>query len=179
MHLTNDEIRLIAEWEPIQEGFGRDDDRTGIRIRDIAKRINSGDFRCRILEEDGLSNYFVLLAFNIADAGWDEDLQWGADGLLVYLSACAPVGVVGRSHLCRGSNSASHGQLEIEKLISPDQLGDPLGQKVVEALYSGGYQLLSVEEVSRPLPPGVEPYEYCFSSEPWDRVFHALFGNTD
>ena len=179
MHLTDDEIRLIAEWEPIQEGFGRDDDRTGVRIRDIADQINSsGDFGCEILADDGLSNYFELFAFNVADAPPQDGLR-RVDGLLVYLSACAPVGVVGRSQKCIGAEFSSRGPLEIDKLIYPDHLCDPLEQKVFEAIRFGGYQLLSVEEISRPLPPGVEPYEYCFSSEPWDRVFHALFGNTD
>jgi hypothetical protein len=29
------------------------------------------------------------------------------------------------------------------------------------------------------LPPDLVPYEYCFNEEPWDRVFHVLFSDTD
>src|SRR5262249_55973502 len=97
MHLTNDEIRAIAEWQPIKAGFGRDNPQTAIRIRVIVDRINSsGDIGCEILEEDGLSNYFELFAFVVAAVS-SECLSRRVDGLLIYLSACGPVGVVGRS----------------------------------------------------------------------------------
>jgi RHS repeat-associated protein len=34
------------------------------------------------------------------------------------------------------------------------------------AIHSGGYELLSLEEVSRPLPQAIRPYEYCCTPEP-------------
>jgi hypothetical protein len=64
-------------------------------------------------------------------------------------------------------------------LISPDRPNNRLEETVFESIRSGGYELLPPEEVSKPSPPGTKPFEYCFSREPWDRVFHALFGNTD
>lgn len=179
MPLTNDEIATIAEWQPIRVGFGRDDTQTAIRIKGIVDRINSsGDFGCEILEDDGLSNYFVLFAFAVADVP-SNALSRQVEGLLIYLSACGPVGVVGRARKCVGPGCSLHAPLRLEVLLSPEQPNGRLEQKSTEEIRSGGYELLSVDDISKPLPPGVKPYEYCFSSEPCDRVFHALFGNTD
>jgi hypothetical protein len=179
MPLTNDEIATIAEWEPIKAGFGRDEGQTARRIRAIVDQINSfSEFGCKMLEDDGLSNYFVVFAFVRAEVRYDA-LSRNVEGLLVYLSSCGPVGVVGRSRHFVGTDFLSHGVLEMDTLISPDQAERRLEEVVFEAIRSGGYQLLSPAEVKQPLPPGVKPFEYCLSQEPWDRVFHALFGNTD
>ena len=56
--ITAEEIAAIANWQPIQVGFGRDDNQTGIRVRGIVDRINTGDIGCEMLADDGLSNYF-------------------------------------------------------------------------------------------------------------------------
>lgn len=180
MPLTNDEIRTIAQWDPIRAGFGRDDPQTEIRIKAIVDRINSsGDLGCEILEYDGLSNYFVLFAFAVADVSSNTPTRQ-VEGLLIYLSACGPVGVVGRSGKCVGPGCFWHDPLHLETLLSPDEANGRLEQTTIEEIRSCGYELLSVEEVSKPLPPAVEPYhEFCLGPEPWDRVFHALFGNTD
>jgi hypothetical protein len=179
MPLTDDEIVAIAKWQPIREGFGRDDSRTGMRIQGILDQINaSGEFRCKLIADDGLSNYFALFAYHVADQrAFSRAGQ--VDGLLVYLSACAPVGVVGCSQRISTRALTSHYPFEIDALISPDQFRSPREQNVLNAIRSGGYEVLSRDEVSKPLPPGVKPDEYCYSSEPWDRVFHALFATTD
>jgi hypothetical protein len=179
MPLTNDDITAIAEWQSIQEGFGREEAQTSIRIKAIVDRINlCGDHGCELLEDDGLSNYFTLFAFNVADVPSNDPYR-RVDGLLVYLSACGPIGVTGPCRKCVGLGFSSHDPLQIETLSSPDQPSGPLEEKVFEAIRLGGYELLSVAEVSKPLPHGVKPFDYCFSPEPWDRVFHALFGNSD
>jgi hypothetical protein len=41
------------------------------------------------------------------------------------------------------------------------------------------YRLLSAEEATARLPEDIMPYEYCLNDKPWDRVFHALFSDTD
>jgi hypothetical protein len=179
MPLTNNEIKAIAEWQPIRLGFGREDAQTAIRIQGIVARLNSsGDLGCEMLEDDGLSNYFVLFAFVEADVP-SNAIARSVEGLLIYLSACAPVGVVGRSRKCVGEGFLSHDPLQIDTIVAPDHPNGRLEEKTFEVIRSGGYELLSADEVSKPLPTGVKAYEYCFSPEPWDRVFHALFGNTD
>ncbi len=179
MLLTDAEIGTIAKWQPIREGFGRGDARTEARVRSIVEAVNgTDDFRCMLIADDGLSNYFTLFAYHVAEQrAFSRAGQ--VDGLLVYLSACAPVGVVGCSQRISTRALTSHYPLEIDALISPDQFRSPLEQNVLNAIRSGGYEVLSRDEVSKPLPPGVKPDEYCYSSEPWDRVFHALFANTD
>ena len=52
-------------------------------------------------------------------------------------------------------------------------------QIVIRAAEEAGFSMLRPEDVGQRLPEGVEPDEYCLCSEPWDRVFHALFANTD
>jgi hypothetical protein len=179
MPLTNDEIRAIAEWQPMKSGFGRDEHQTAVRIQGIADRISSfGDLACKILVDDGLSNYFVLFAF-VAPAGTSDTRFCGVEGLLIYLSSCGPVGVVGRSRAYPGADYAVHVQLQIETLVSPDQPNGRLEELGFEAIRSAGYEILSVADVAKPLPDGIEPFDYCLCPKPWNRVFHALFGNTD
>ena len=179
MLLTDDEIDAIAKWQPIHEEYGRENSQTAIRVKLIVERINSyADIGCELLEDDGLSNYFVLFAFTRVDVP-SNALSRKVEGLLIYLSACGLIGVIGRSQKSVGPGFSSHDPLQIEALTS---LLQPIGRiegVVIEAIQFCGYKLLSAEEVSRPLPLGVTPFEYCFSSEPWDRVFHTLFGNTD
>src|SRR5262245_62096902 len=102
MHLTRDEVIEIAAWGSTREGFGRDEPLTRTRIQAIADRINSlGDLGCERLTDDGISNYFVLFAYVVAEVP-SFALAHRVDGLLIYLSACAPVGVLGRSQKCVG-----------------------------------------------------------------------------
>jgi hypothetical protein len=177
MNLSDHEIAQIAEWEPIRAGFGRGDGRTALRIQGIMDEIkSSGDFGCDLLEDDGLSNYYMLFAFALADVPNPFPARQ-MKGLLIYLSTCAPVCVVGRKMLYRGFSVDSH--LSIDVLISPDQADGQTEHRCFQALRDGGYEVLSAEEVAKPLPPGVTPYEYFHGPKPWDRVFHALFANSD
>lgn len=177
--LTDHEIGLIAGWDSIQEGFGRDDERTADRVRAISNRIcSSGDCGCGLREDDGLSNYFVLFSYRIADVP-DFAPSRRVDGLLIYLSACGPIGVAGRSREFVGPGLFSHQHLDIPTLTSPETPSDRLEEVAYAAIRAEGYELLSSDEVSGSLPPGVQPFEYCYCAEPWDRVFHALFANFD
>ncbi len=177
MNLSDHEIAQIAEWEPIRPGFGRGDAQTALRIQGILDEIKSSrDFGCDLLEDDGLSNYYMLFAFAQADVPQPFPARQ-MKGLLVYLSACAPVCVVGRKMLYRGYSVDSH--LSIDSLISPDEADSQTEHRCFQAVRHGGYEVLSAEEVAKPLPPGVKPCEFFPGPEPWDRVFHALFSNGD
>lgn len=179
MPLTDAEVAEIADWQSTHPGFGRDNAQTAVRVQEIADRLkSSGSLGCEIVKDDGLSNYFVLFAYIGAEAP-SYPLERKVDGLLIYLSACAPVGVVGRSRKCVGPGLSSHDPLRIDTLLAPNRPSDHLEEEVFQAIRSSGYELLTPEEVSKPLPQGVKPFDYCHSPEPWDRVFHALFGDTD
>lgn len=85
MSLTKEEIAAIALWQPTRAGFGRDDPQTAIRIQGIVDRLNStGDLGCELVEKDGLSNYFILFAYRVADVP-SFALANPVDGLLIYL----------------------------------------------------------------------------------------------
>jgi hypothetical protein len=177
--LTDLQISQIASWAPIYEGFGRDEPETSERIKRIVQRINaSAAFRCDSLEDDGLANYFVLFAYTAADVP-PFVLARRVDGFLIYFSACGPFAVVGRSRKCAGSDFIAHDPLKISNLIDLATIDGELEKAVLEAIRCEGYELLPPQEASQPLPVGVEPEEYCYDDEPRDRVFHAMFANTD
>lgn len=178
--LTENEIRMISEWQPIRDGYGRGADQTAIRIAGIAHRIaSSGDIGCEFVADDGLSNYFVLFAYPVADVP-SNPISRKVEGRLIYLSACGPVGVIGCSRkFVVPPPPSSHEPLHIDLLLAPDLVHSRMDTVVIEAIRFAGYELLRPDEVSQPLPEGVVPYEYCHCAQPWDRVFHALFANTD
>jgi hypothetical protein len=180
MCLTDPQISAIAQWQPTQVGFGRDDPRTSLRVQQIANYVkSSGAFGCDIVADDGMANYYVLFAYANADVAPSVPYARAA-GLLVYLSSCGPVFVAGRSRRCVGPGFEHvFDPLGIDALVDPDSIDGELERYTIEALRRGGYELLAREEVSRHLPPGVAPYEYCRGPEPHDRVFHALFAETD
>jgi hypothetical protein len=179
MTLTSEEIAMIAAWQPILTGFGREDSRTAARIRVIADQLKAvGDIDCEILQDDGTSNYFTLFAYVVEDVP-TFPLAKAVQGLLIYLSACASVCVVGRSQKCAAAGISSHEPLDIDMLLAPDRPECHLEQMAFGAVRSSGYEIMTTGDVSQPLPLGVEPFEYCLSPKPWDRVFHALFANTD
>lgn len=179
MSMTAEEIAKIAEWEPVHELLGRGQPLLLTHIQPIIDRITaSRDLGCKILSDDGLSNYFTLFIFLIADVP-AFCLEYKVNGVLLYLSSCAPVGVFGRRSRCVAPRLTSYDALDIEDLIDPINPKGELEKRTVDAVRSGGYELLSAEEVGRPLPSGVKPFEYCLCHEPWDKVFHALFANTD
>ena len=119
MTLTHNQIAAIAKWEPIQPGFGREDNRTGIRVQEIVDRINSSRvFGCELLENDGLSNYFALFAHPVSGVP-SFALERSVEGLLIYLSACAPVGVIGRASCIVGAQFRAYDPLALDMLIDP------------------------------------------------------------
>jgi hypothetical protein len=180
MWLTDSQISAIAQWQPTQIGFGRDDPQTSLRVHQIVDEIKStGVFGCDIVAGDGMANYFVLFAY--ANAEVAPSLPYArVEGLLIYLSACGPVCVAGRSLRCVGPGFGHvFDPLEIDTLIDPDATDGDLERCTFAALHRSGYTLLAREEVSRHLPRGVVPYEYCGGPEPHDRVFHALFAESD
>lgn len=178
MHLSNSELAKIAVWEPIREGFGRDTRQTKRRIQEIANQIRViGETGCEILCDDSDSNFFSLFADTVPEVSTFASACRLADrmpptgeGLLIYLSACGPVGIVGRSMASSEPGYWSCDGLTIDRLLDPEYPHGALEERTFKAIRAGGYELLSANEVARPLPPEITP--------PWDRTFDALFANT-
>ena len=92
----------------------------------------------------------------------------------------APVGVFGGSTFSEGEDYFACGNLGPDQVCDPASPSGWVAEVVVAAVHGiSPYRLVGREVTDQPLPPGVEIYEYCLSTEPWDRVFHALFADTD
>jgi hypothetical protein len=180
MELTPQAIETIAGWQSAYPGFDRDDDLARkVRFRSILDYIGaSGDLDCHVLQSGGLSNYAVLFVFFKKDVP-SFCLSSSVEGLLVYLSLCAPLAVIGHSRRCVDPDLTSYDPLALEDLLAPDDFRETIEIRTLAAIQSVGYRVLLAEEVSQPLPPGVEPYGYCYAEVPENSVFTALFADTD
>lgn len=179
MQLTDQEIAELASWGQINPDYGRDNTQTERRVNQIVTQLNAtADYACQLLQGDGLSNYFVLFAYQRAAVPKNPTADF-VPGLLLYINAGAPIFVAGHSRKVVGPGFYSFAPLELSQLLTTDHATDKFEADIFHLLSSHGYQLLTAEDASRQLPAGVEIYEYCFCNQPWDRVFHALFANTD
>jgi hypothetical protein len=180
MELTTEAIRAIANWQSAYPGFDRDDDvACEAHIRAICESItSSGELDCHVLATGGLSNYAVVFVFDKKDVEASFAYPM-VNGLLVYLSLCAPVAVAGHARKCADPDMTCRQPLAINGLMGPGSFRTPMETRTLAALGLAGYQVLSAEEVSRPLPPGVERYGYCSADVPSDCLFTALFSDTD
>jgi hypothetical protein len=104
----------------------------------------------------------------------------GVPCVVVQLSLMAPIGVFGQSTFSEGERSFGWSSLGPEQVCDPASPPDWISAAVVAAVHEASpYRLVGREVIDRPLTPGVEIYEYCLCAEPWNRVFHALFADTD
>ena len=78
------------------------------------------------------------------------------------------------------SNARSAGSINFDGYASAGIANQWIAATVVAAVHDDSpYRLVAREVTDQPLPAGVEIYEYCLCAKPWDRVFHALFADTD
>ncbi len=178
MHLTDSDIEAIATWTPIDDSFVEIAEQA---IASILQNIeDSGTYTHNVFETGGLSNYVAFLACRSADlVHAPRETYRQLKPVAVYLSLCAPVGVIGRTAASYGTEFCGINYLDLDDLFDPSAPEGDLERLVVDAIADSRFTLLQPHEVRRPLPAGVTPDEYCFVSEPWDRYFHALFANTD
>jgi len=180
MTLTSEMVEQIAGWKATQDGFGRDDAQTRIRIEAIIDELNSSKtFGCHLLEDDGISNYYLLFSFVVADV-LSFELTRNVLGVLIYLSACGPVGVAGRSARCVAPLLSYHHPLKIEDVIDAQHPVDALETATVKVIHRAGYELLTAAVAGAPLLSHIKPYGYPAESG-WneDCVFGALFNWMD
>jgi hypothetical protein len=188
MAINTEDLTRFAQWEPVATGFDRDELTIHEHIQPILDRIGVSQdvpgshlqkVAYSIFEDGGLTNYFAFFVFYSRDEGRAVGAYRYQAGISLYLSLLAPVGVCGHAERMLGRDVSGPPYLEIEDLVDPHEPQDSLAALVVAAVHASDYRLLSPQEARQPLPEGIQPYEYCMCREPWDRVFHVLFANTD
>ncbi len=169
------DLKKIAKWKPVAPGFGRDEANTySLKVLPIFEEIeNLKGTEIWVITDGSLSNY--ASAF-VHDGKSDFE---GVQGLYVYLSLLAPIAAIGRGNATASGTARGYCMIEPAAVLDAASLQSAFEKAVGHKIESGGYKLLSVEDATTELPIGVEPYEYCLNTEPWNRVFHALFSDTD
>ncbi|MCE5228745.1 hypothetical protein LLG95_04010 [bacterium] len=83
---------------------------------------------------------------------------------------------MGRASGCFGPDYSS---LNFENIIDPEAATGSIEGMLIKVLEKTPYTLPGSDQLNHPLPAGIEPTEYCFCAEPWDKVFHLLMQMTD
>jgi hypothetical protein len=188
MRFSKEQLQRFAEWKSVVPGFRHDvayNDNQAIHhhiLPLVAEITASRQITSHQFEDGGLSNYFAFFLHYSSDLPEFSNIEYDGvevPGVTVYLSLLAPVGVFGRSSSFIGARCWSWGYLEISDVLNASEAEGELERSLLSAISKTPYQLLSRTDIAEPLPAGVHPYEYCFCEEPWDKVFHALFTNTD
>lgn len=101
------------------------------------------------------------------------------NGLSIYLSLLAPVAALGRYSSYITGKLQSACVFEPDSVLTYEDLESRFEQSVWQAIQKGGFKILHPSEATALLPSDVLPHEYCLGRQPWDRVFHVLFSDTD
>jgi hypothetical protein len=186
MRFTTDELVRIARWESIAPGFDRDEATVVVHIQPILDHLRSdGTIVCRVVQDGGTANYFGFIVHEAVVAHAQSEsrkdpMPSGRPCVAVYLSLMAPFGVFGHTTFLDGDDFFALDRLGPEQVVEPKTCRTKMEKAVVKAVRDASrYELLVREDIQALLPEGVEPFEYCFCGEPWDRVFHILFANSD
>ena len=120
------------------------------------------------MEDGGLSNYFSFFVHQKATLSRVAMyLAVPIEGVTVYLSLLAPVGIIGRQKAQIGPRFFGQPTLGPDDVCDPDKAAGPIETGVVAAVSRTPYHLLTRNDINQQLPEDVRPYEYC------------LFSNTD
>ncbi|QDV50909.1 hypothetical protein Enr17x_29540 [Gimesia fumaroli] len=185
MHFTEEQLEQIAKWNPIDERLAASELAEEWIGPAVSRLKESGLCYCYIVEtgSSGMSNYYAIaIRPGIAK---DEATRkhhfkpYDGPGIYVYLSLTAPVGAIGTTSIISTLHLFAADPLELDSLIAPVKGNNEMIDAILDAFDDSIYQFLDREALSQPLPPHITPYEYCLCDEPWDRVFHVLFANTD
>ena len=172
---NHEQLLKLSKWEPLEQDFGREDHRCYEAIvRPLRQSLMSQEsVRALYLDFGNLAIFATVFIYEgKGDVG-------SVAGLLVYLSLLTPVAAMGRSNVHIAENECGWSSLEPSQILSADELTAPHEQFAVAWITSVGLRLLGREEALEKLPDDVRPFEYCLNAEPWDRVFHVLFAETD
>jgi hypothetical protein len=183
MEFSNEQLEKFSQWQPVEPGYDRDiaTEKCPIingYIKPLMNDLSSTqDVFCETLEDGGMSNYYSFFLYR-------SKRKIGVfPGLMIYLSLLAPVGVFGQSIISgsfRSKNlSCMFSGLEPEEVCDVKKVSGELETLFIKLIATTPYRLLTPEEVLRPLPQDITPPECYNCSQPWDKVFHVIFSQTD
>jgi hypothetical protein len=180
MGFTDEELARISSWVPIAPGFDRGGTTVEAYIHPIlAKLSENRRIGLRVTQDGGMANYFGFLVFDATVRPPGSAVR-GVRCVAVQLSLMAPVGVFGPSTFSESELFFGWSNLEPEQVLDPLAQSDWAALAVVGAVHEvSPYRLVGREVTDRLLPPGIVINEYCLCAEPWNRVFHALFADSD
>ena len=185
MRFTDDQLRKFAHWESVAPGFDGDDP-TPIKsyIEPAIARITaSGQFFWHILEDGGHGNYYAVFLYGVefqADiSGLLKYVAVATPGICVCLSLLAPVAVFGPHCPHIRPKFFGGGYVEPEDVRDPADASNPLELSIVREFAQTPYTFMTRADVCVALPEGIPPIDYCDVKEPWNKVFHAIFSNSD
>jgi hypothetical protein len=172
--LSHDDLQKLQDWQPIAPKFGRDGDFHDRVVAPLISKLQAlPRSQVLVIASGGLSNYAAV--FVHARRGDNGKIE----GLHVCMSLLGPFAAIGRKTAYISGNAFSHGGLEPEELLVSGDPASEFERSVFSLIEAAGYGVLSPEQARERLPDGITPYEYCLGKEPWDRVFHVLFSDTD
>jgi hypothetical protein len=191
LQLTDKQIRKLESWQSIDSRFDYSSSREIINPL-IGRLHETPDIGVEIISTgDGfLQNYYSFFVFDkrLFPIIMDETSEalYHYDGVCVYLSLLSPYSACGRSSMMTFIDKSSQRwtgsalpDIDLDTIIDSPNPNEQIEQIVFATVANVGYQLLTRVELSQLLPDGVVPYEYCLGAEPWDKLFHVLFSNTD
>lgn len=179
-----EQLCAISEYKPVVPDFA-EERVTHDYIQPIIAAITADRrFRSRRFMDSGYGNYhgeFFCWATDLPDVSKmpDDFTSVVIPGVLVCFSVCLPVAIFGRTDISVGCHGEGSRGLEPHEVRNVTEAEGDLEAAIISAVGRTPYQFLTREEAGQPLPAGVEPFEYCLCAEPWDKVMHVLFANTD
>jgi len=173
MLLESNTIKALATWQPIEEVSPREVVAT-LELR-FAQAFGPEQVHIAQLEnsESGLSSYDLYFVTPV------ERRFGNTEGVAIYLSSFIRVAALGMMSGYFSPQGCSYAGIRPEDVATSSEHDALLLRTSINAVRESNYHLLTKDEALSRLPSGVVPYEYCFGPEPWDRVFHVLYSNTD
>lgn len=183
MSFSEEQLEKIAAWQVADERFASIDPMTTYIRPAVSTLAESGRWQCHIVDDGGLSNYCsigVHRSLNKDELSCSRQHKpYRGDGVFAYLSLMVPVGALGRTSFTIASDMFGADPLGMASIIAPARGTDDIVDAILDAFSESIYRFLDGDTLSQRLPRHIKPDEYCLCDEPWDRVFHVLFANTD
>ncbi|MET3493205.1 hypothetical protein [Variovorax boronicumulans] len=171
---SHEDLLKLQDWQPIAPGFGHEANFFDRIVAPLISELQAPPLsQVLVIANGGLSNYAaVFVHARRGDYGKIEGLQ-------VNMSLLGPFAAIGRKSAHITPTSFARSGLEPEELLASSDLVSEFERSVFSLVEAAGYRVISTEEASERVPEGIRPYEYCLGKEPWDRIFHMLFSDTD
>ena len=169
----DDTLKSLVAWQVVEE-VSLDEFMANLKLS-VEEECRSQEVEIKHLEKSasGLSSYdlFFLVPF--------ERRYGNIEGVAVLQSCFIRVAAVGVMKGYFSPNGCAYGGVPPEDIVATAGVQAPLLRAAIRAVRKSNHHLLTKEEALSPLPIGMVPFEYCFGQKPWNRVFHALYSNTD